>query len=74
MPPPALRCAAHNKLVCIGGVKLAGLDSALQTACIADVMANIRKIETKDIRTFGEYCEQFLDYISALVVGQPGLI
>ena len=43
-------------------------DSELQTACIADVMANIRKIKTKDIQTFGDFCEQFLDYISA--VGQ----
>lgn len=41
-------------------------DSELQTACIADVMANIRKLKTKDIKTFGEFCEQFLDYISAV--------
>jgi len=26
MPPPALQRAAHNRLVCVGGVKLAGLD------------------------------------------------
>jgi len=26
MPPPALQLAAHNGLVCTGGVKLAGLD------------------------------------------------
>jgi len=35
-------------------------ESELQTACIADVMANIRKIKTKDIQTFGEFCDQFL--------------
>jgi len=26
MPPPALQHAAHNRRVCVGGVKLAGLD------------------------------------------------
>jgi hypothetical protein len=44
-------------------------DSELQTACIADVKANIRKIKTKDIQTFGKFCEQFLDYISGVVRG-----
>lgn len=48
-------------------------DSELQTACIADVMANIRKIKTKDIQTFGEFCEQFLDYISAVGRGPDRL-
>ena len=37
------------------------MDSELQTACIAALMANIRKIKTKDIQTFGNFCEQFLD-------------
>ena len=41
--------------------------SELQSACIADVMANIRKIKTKGMKTFGEFCEQFLDYIFAVV-------
>ena len=38
------------------------MDSKLQTACIADAMANIRKIKAKDIQTFGDFCEQFLNY------------
>jgi len=33
-------------------------------------MANIRKINTNDIQTFGEFCEQFLDYISVVGRGQ----
>ena len=45
----------------------------LQTAFIADVMTNIRKIKTSDIQTFGEFCEQFLDYISVLGRGQDRL-
>ena len=49
------------------------MDSELQTACIADVMANIRKIKTKDIKTFGNFCEQFLDYISAICRGPDRL-
>ena len=49
------------------------MDSELQTACIADMMANIRKIKAKDIQTFGEFCEQFLDYISAIGQGQARL-
>ena len=49
------------------------MDSKLQTACIADVMANIRKIRTKDIQTFGNFCEQFLDYISAIGQGPDRL-
>ena len=44
-------------------------DSDLQTAFIADVMENIRKVKTNDIQTFGEFCEQFLDYISLLLEG-----
>ena len=44
-------------------------DSELQTACIADVMANIRKIKTKDIQTFCHFSKQFLDYISAIGQG-----
>ena len=48
-------------------------DSDLQTAFIADVMANIRKIKTNDIQTFGEFCEQFLDYISVVGRGQDRL-
>ena len=43
-------------------------DSELQNACIVDVMANIRMIKAKDIKTLGEFCEQFMDYIST--VGQ----
>ena len=51
------------------------MDSELQIAYIADVMANIRKIKTKDIQTFGNFCKQFLDYISAIFVeGQTGWI
>jgi len=34
MPPPALQRAAHNRLVCVGGVKLAGLDRILFDAVI----------------------------------------
>lgn len=50
------------------------MDSELQTACITDVMANIRKIKkTKDIETFGEFCEEFLDYISAVARGTDRL-
>jgi len=48
-------------------------ESELQTACIADVMANIRKIKTKDIQTFGEFCDQFLDYMSAVGRGPDRL-
>ena len=44
-------------------------DNKLQTACIADMMANIRNIKTKDIQTFGHFCEQFLDYISSIGQG-----
>jgi hypothetical protein len=44
-------------------------DRDLQTPCIADVMNNIRKIKTKDIQTFGTFCEQFLDYVSGVVRG-----
>ena len=33
------------------------MDSELQATCIADVMANIRKVKTKDIQTFGNFCE-----------------
>ena len=40
------------------------MDRELQTAFIADVMANIRKIKAKDVQTFGDFCEQFLNYIS----------
>ena len=49
-------------------------DSDLQTAFIADVMANIGKIKTNDIQTFGEFCKQFLDYISVLGRGKTGWI
>ena len=49
------------------------MDSELQTACIADVMANIRKIKTKAIQTFDNFCEQFLDYISAIGQGPDRL-
>ena len=49
------------------------MDSELQTACIADVMANIRKIKANDIQTFGDFCKQFLDYISAIGRGQARL-
>ena len=45
----------------------------LQTACIADVMPNIRKIKTNDIQTFGNFCEQFLEYISAIGQGPDRL-
>ena len=50
------------------------MDSELQTACIADVMVNIRKIKAKDRQTFGDFCEQFLDYISAIGRSKPGWI
>ena len=43
------------------------------SACIADVMANIRKIKTKDMQSFGDFCEQFLDYISAISRGPDRL-
>ena len=42
-------------------------------AYIPDVMANIRKIKTKDIQMFGNFCEQFLDYISAICRGPDRL-
>ena len=48
-------------------------DSELQTACIADVMVNIRKIRAQDRQTFGDFCKQFLDYISAIGQGQARL-
>jgi hypothetical protein len=44
-------------------------DSELQTPCIVDMTTNIRKIKTKDIQTFGKFCEQFLDYVSGVVQG-----
>ena len=53
--------------------RVPAMDSELQTAYIADVMANIRKIKTKDIQTFGNFCEQFLDYISAISRGPDRL-
>ena len=46
--------------------RVPAMDSKLQTACIAGVMANIRKIKTKDIETFVNFCKQFLNYSSAL--------
>ena len=36
-------------------------------------MANIRKIKTKDIQTFGDFCEQFLDFISVIGRGPDRL-
>ena len=36
-------------------------------------MAIIRKIRTKDIQTFGYFCKQFLDYISATRQGPDRL-
>ena len=53
--------------------RIPAMDSELQTAYIADVMANIRKIKTKDIQTFGNFYEQFLDYISAICRGPDRL-
>jgi protein tyrosine phosphatase len=48
-------------------------DSELQTPCITDVMTNIRKIKTKDIQTFEQFCEQFLDYVSGVARGPERL-
>jgi hypothetical protein len=48
-------------------------DSELQPPCIADVMANIRKITTKDIQTFGKFCEQFLHHVCGVVRGSERL-
>ena len=53
--------------------RASAMNSELQTACIADVMANIRKIKTKDIQTFSNFCEQFLGYISAICWGPDRL-
>ena len=53
--------------------RVPAIDSELQAASIADVMANIRKIKAKDIKTFGNFCEQFLDYISAICRGPDRL-
>ena len=41
-------------------------DSELQFTCSVDVMANIRKLKTKDIQNVGLLYEQFLYYISAI--------
>ena len=56
-----------------GDERVPAIDSDLQTAYIADVIANIRKIKTKDIKTFGNFYEQFLDYISAICGGPDRL-
>ena len=48
-------------------------DGVLQTACIAEVMANTRNIKTKDIHNFGHFCEPFLEYIFAIGQGPERL-
>ncbi len=44
-------------------------DSEMQTACLGNVIANIRQAKTKDLRTFRDFCEHFLDYIAAIGQG-----
>ena len=41
-------------------------ESKLNTACIVDVMASSRKLQTKSITTFGQFVDQFMDYIFAI--------
>ena len=53
--------------------RIPAMNSELQTAYIADVMANIRKIKTKHIQTVGNFCEQVLENISAICWGPDRL-
>ena len=41
-------------------------ESMLNTACIVDGRASSRKLQTKSITTFGQFVDQFLDYIFAI--------
>ena len=44
-------------------------DNELQTACSVDVMADNRKIQSKDIQIVGHFSEQFMEYISTIGQG-----
>ena len=35
--------------------------TAMKTGCIVDVMANVRKMKTSNVRTFGEFCSNTLN-------------
>ena len=44
-------------------------DDSMGTCCIVDVMANIRKIQTKSSKNFGDFCDAFLGYVASTAKG-----
>ena len=55
-----------------GDERVPAIDSELQTAYIADVMANIRKIKTKDIKRLAISVNSFWTISLPFVGGQTG--
>lgn len=43
--------------------KVPSMKDKVDTTIIVDVMANVRKIKSKDTNNFGEFCQNTLNYI-----------